>query len=33
MSDTPDLVAALAAIVGEQHVTTSESELDRHGHD
>ncbi|MBJ7333769.1 MAG: FAD-binding oxidoreductase, partial [Thermoleophilia bacterium] len=33
MSDTTELVAALAAVVGEEHVTTSASELDRHGHD
>ena len=33
MSDSTELVAALAAVVGEEHVTTSASELDRHGHD
>jgi D-lactate dehydrogenase (cytochrome) len=33
MDDIAELRAALEAVVGESHVTTSESELERHGHD
>ena len=33
MRDVTDLRTAIEAIVGSDHVTTSESELERHGHD